>query len=201
MRMSTGTPPWSLELEPEETWLLGVLLDLYEPLVNPEEETGDQDEEVAGWGSGGDAGEDDPFSFWESDVTATTIDRGGEDPALLRLFPDAYPDDPLASAEFRRFTLSGQRRERLDDIDSLREALDILSEGPLLMREPQVDQWLRVANALRLVLASRLGIVDEISADRAERDAHDDPADIVHPAYEWLGVLIEILVEVSWGED
>ncbi|MGH2900127.1 MAG: DUF2017 family protein, partial [Solirubrobacteraceae bacterium] len=29
------------------------------------------------------------------------------DPALLRLLPDAYPEDAEASAEFRRFTTDG----------------------------------------------------------------------------------------------
>lgn len=209
--MSTGTPPWSLEFEPEEAWLLGVLLDFYQPLLEPEpdplspdDQCGHDEDGGRGDGDRGDGGRadyaEDPFAFWESDVVETTVDRQGEDPALVRLFPDAYPDDPLASAEFRRFTLSGQRRERLDDITRLREALELLTRGPLLIGEDDVDPWLRVANALRLLLASRLGIVDDQSADQAERDAHRDPSDIVHPAYEWLGVLIEIFIEVSWGE-
>ncbi|VEI04250.1 Domain of uncharacterised function (DUF2017) [Acidipropionibacterium jensenii] len=204
MKMSTGQPPWSLELEPEETWLLGILLDVYQPLVDPDDEVdsdgeADRTEDLDG-PEDGDA-DDDCFDFWESDLSPTVIDRDHEDPALRRLFPDAYPDDALASAEFRRFTLAGQRRERLDDIAFLRRALDALDEGPLIVQESQIDQWLRVANALRLVLASRLGIVDETTADQAERTAEQDPSDIVHPAYEWLGVLIEILIEVSWGQD
>jgi hypothetical protein len=196
--MSTGTPPWSLEFEPEEAWLLGVLLDFYQPLVEPDAEPLGPDD---GDGDAGSGDAEDSFAFWESDVVETTVDRQGEDPALVRLFPDAYSDDPLASAEFRRFTLSGQRRERLDDIAMLRRALVRLADGPLPIGVEDIDPWLRVANALRLLLASRLGIVDDRSADQAERDAHRDPSDIIHPAYEWLGVLIEIFIEVSWGED
>lgn len=203
MRMSTGPAPWTLELEAEEAWLLGVLLDFYQPLIEPAADaSGPQGRQVSDDRSGGqgDGDAEDSFSFWESDIVETAVDRQGEDPALVRLFPDAYPDDPLASAEFRRFTLSGQRRERLDDIARLRGALVRLADGPLLIGEEDIDPWLRVANALRLLLASRLGIVDEDSADQAERDAHRDPSDIIHPAYEWLGVLIEIFIEVSWGE-
>lgn len=194
MRMSAGEPPWMLELEGEESWLLGVLLDFYRPLVDPDDE---QPEEPAAQPDG--PGETDSFAFWEADVVGDDADRREEDPALLRLFPDAYPDDPSASADFRRFTLSGQRRERLDDIATVRKGLELLETGPLPIGADDLDPWLRVTNALRLVLASRLGIVDEVSAEEAERGAQQDPSDIVHPAYEWLGVFIEILVEVSWG--
>ena len=43
-----------------------------------------------------------------------------DDPALARLFPDAYPDDPDATAEFRRYTqpdLTTERRRRATAAD------------------------------------------------------------------------------------
>lgn len=194
-----------LEFDPEETWLLGVLLDIYEPLVKgeepPEAPRAPDPDDPAGLGGVSRTGPSgDPFEFWEEDMSQEPPGDLGQDPALLRLFPDAYPDDPAASEEFRRYTAAGQRRRRLDDSLEVRVDLDILANGPLQMRPPRVECWLKTLNALRLVLASRLGVVDEASAEEAERLAADDPADISHSAYEWLGVLIEMLVEVSWGE-
>ncbi|NYI08148.1 DUF2017 domain-containing protein [Allostreptomyces psammosilenae] len=43
---------------------------------------------------------DDPFAR----LFAEGPSRAPEDPVLARLLPDAYPDDPDAAAEFRRFT-------------------------------------------------------------------------------------------------
>lgn len=202
MRITAGEPPWVLEFEPEETWMLGVLLDIYESLVN-----GEQDPETRPFDPSDPAGltgavrqsePSDPFEFWEADIGESPGD-GEDDPALRRLFPDAYPDDPQASAEFRRFTAAGQRRERLGEILDVRVDLDVLSTRPLKMQPERVEYWLRTINAVRLVLATRLGITDEVTADEAEQAAVDDPSDVIYPAYEWLGVLIEMLVEVSWG--
>ena len=38
-----------------------------------------------------------------------------EDPALLRLLPDAHRDDAEVAAEFRRFTERGLRESKVDD--------------------------------------------------------------------------------------
>ncbi|ALN15558.1 DUF2017 family protein [Acidipropionibacterium acidipropionici] len=202
MRITAGEPPWALEFEPEETWMLGVLLDVYESLVSGEQGPVDRPldpSDPAGLlGAVQPNHPSDPFSFWEADLDERPGEEPQDDPALRRLFPDAYPDDQDASDEFRRFTAAGQRRERLDQILDVRVDLDVLSTKPLMMQPERVEYWLRTINAIRLVLATRLGIVDELSADRAEQSAGDDPSDVIYPAYEWLGVLIEMLVEVSW---
>src|SRR5262249_11403403 len=49
-----------------------------------------------------------------------------DDPVLARLLPDAYPDDPAAAGEFRRYTESGLRS---DKVAAARTVLDTLSEG------------------------------------------------------------------------
>ena len=36
-----------------------------------------------------------------------------DDPAMARLFPDAYPDDPEASLDFRRFTQRSLQEAKL----------------------------------------------------------------------------------------
>lgn len=202
MRITAGEPPWALEFEPEETWMLGVLLDVYESLVSgeqgPAERPLDPSDPAGLLGAVHPNRPSDPFAFWEADLDERPGEEPQDDPALRRLFPDAYPDDQDASDEFRRFTASAQRRERLDQILDVRVDLDILSTKPLMMQPERVEYWLRTINAIRLVLATRLGIVDELSADRAEQSAGDDPSDVIYPAYEWLGVLIEMLVEVSW---
>ena len=51
----------------------------------------------------------DPFARWQAEFSETgQVDHS--DPVIARLFPEAYPDDPAASAEFRRFTRPGNAR-------------------------------------------------------------------------------------------
>ena len=50
---------------------------------------------------------DDNERLFLADLAAQLVEvleADGTDPAVERLLPQAYPDDPSASAEFRRFT-------------------------------------------------------------------------------------------------
>jgi Domain of unknown function (DUF2017) len=79
-----------------------------------------------------------------------------DDPALRRLFPPAYTDDPEADAEYRRLMadeLLDGRRAALRAFAGSLDA-DILSEEDL-------DAWLRALNDLRLFLGTRLGVEEE----------------------------------------
>ena len=64
-----------------------------------------------------------------------------DDPVLLRLFPTAYPDDPEAAGEFRRFTESTLRdsKERDAGDDEVWESLP--DEDPRTQAY-DVYQWL-----------------------------------------------------------
>ena len=112
--------------------------------------------------------------------------RPTEDPAVARLVPDAYTDDPQGSAEFRRLTEPTLLERRSDDAAMVVASLaPLLAEDPtdlepvgLPLDPPTAAAWVRCLAALRLVLAERLGI-------RTESDGEvDDPRVGV---YEWLG--------------
>ena len=127
-----------------------------------------------------------------------------EDPVLARLFPTAYPDDPEAAAEFRRFTegtlRDGKATAASTIIDGLEEAglPPELAEGGLMidveLDEPTAETWLRSFTDLRLALATRLEVV---AGDEAYWHSlpDDDPRGQAHDIYEWVGYLQETLVE------
>lgn len=130
-----------------------------------------------------------------SEATSST------DPALRKLFPDAYRDDPAAASEFRRLTEGDLRERRITEIQLVHD--DLLRPGPLpsLENSDGTDRnaphdvsvaahhtgaWLRTLNGLRLIIAERLGI--------SETDGHA-PGDPAFGVYDWLGYRLDLLVE------
>ncbi|MEU6903092.1 DUF2017 domain-containing protein [Streptomyces virginiae] len=135
------------------------------------------------------------------------------DPALARLFPDAYgsPDgagdegvDPVElkarAAEFRRYTENDLRTRKREDALALVRSLDALTPaadgaavleltGELPMR------WLGGLNDLRLTLAARLDITEDDESATLFRLPDDDPRKPMVMAYLWLGGLQESLIE------
>ncbi len=123
-----------------------------------------------------------------------------DDPAVARLVPDAYRDDPAAAREFRSLTEQELLDRRAADagivIASLLHDGERLSPGRLdasdaeraltVVLDPERSSaWLRTLAAVRLVLASRLDIRDE-----DDHDAHDPRFGI----YDWLGSRLDGLV-------
>ncbi|MBW1603180.1 DUF2017 domain-containing protein [Streptomyces sp. JJ66] len=130
------------------------------------------------------------------------------DPALARLFPDAYtgPGERAdraareAGAEFRRFTENELRARKREDCLALVRALDALEPDgsglAVLTLAPQDSRrWLGALNDLRLTLGSRLDVGDEDEADDLYRLPDDDPRKPLVMAYLWLGGLQESLIE------
>jgi hypothetical protein len=125
------------------------------------------------------------------------------DPAIARLVPDAYMNDPGASEDFRDMTerdlLERRRQDAGEVLGSLSEASalpddagpgdDVLMELVELRLEPEtLRAWLRCLAAIRLVLATRLDI-------RSEEDHDvDDPR---FGIYEWLGYRLDGLVQAA----
>ena len=110
-----------------------------------------------------------------------------DDPALARLFPNAYPDDEEAAAEFRRYTREGLVERKAANSGLISAALmESSSDGRLTVARDDAEQWLPALTDLRLVLAERLGIHDD-----------DDPlpANELADVYQWLGELQWSLVE------
>lgn len=116
-----------------------------------------------------------------------------EDPAVARLLPDPYPDDPVASDNFRR--------RRMDDAlarkrDAARRVLASLPApgDVLVLDEESAQDWLTTLNDLRLVLGTRLGLTDDDSTSELEHLDPDDPRRPVAAVYAFLTELLDDLV-------
>ncbi|RKN07840.1 DUF2017 domain-containing protein [Streptomyces radicis] len=156
----------------------------------------------------GDPGEVDPLSalFVEGPTEPPS------DPALARLFPDAYgepgrPEDDEStrlSAEFRRFTESDLRTRKREDLLALVRSLDsIASEAKaagesgavLTLKAEEARQWLGALNDLRLAIGTRLDVRDDEGSERLFELPESDPKKPLVMAFFWLGGLQESLVE------
>ncbi|MET8607570.1 DUF2017 domain-containing protein [Streptomyces rubiginosohelvolus] len=142
------------------------------------------------------------------------------DPALARLFPDAYggpggsegaagagkleEEQELRerSAEFRRFTEMDLRTGKRDDALAVVRTLDALSPAQdggavLTLTGDECLSWLRSLNDLRLTIGTRLEVSDEDQGEEGSlyRLPDSDPRKPMVMAYLWLGALQESLVE------
>ncbi len=123
-----------------------------------------------------------------SQVSVLLREGNANDPAVVRMLPDAYPGDPAASAEFRRYTASGLIDRKVSNADvvivTLSSAID---SGEVLLDHVQAGAWLRCLTDIRLSLASRLGIESD--------DQEPDGDNVLQGLYDWLGFLQNSLVE------
>lgn len=138
------------------------------------------------------------------------------DPALARLFPDAYggPDEFTESdgkseeelrelsAEFRRFTENDLRSRKREDALAVVRTLDALSPAGgggavLTLTAEECRSWLGSLNDLRLTIGTRLEVSDEDEGEDGSlyRLPDSDPRKPMVMAYLWLGALQETLVE------
>lgn len=143
-----------------------------------------------------DAGaEDDPLARAVGIGTATEVP---DDPALARLFPDGYTDDPDASADFRRYTEPGLRSGKRQRLET---ALETLGEAPgkMVLDAEQAQAWLGALNDSRLVLGERLGVTEDLEA-LVESLAEEDPRLPLIWVYDRLGYLQESLVDALWRD-
>jgi Domain of unknown function (DUF2017) len=105
------------------------------------------------------------------------------DPAVARLFPPAYQDDPLQNLEFESALGDTPRQGKLDAIETVERTVRAphLSEDELL-------EWMKVVNDARLVLGTRI----EIPEQATQRDYPPD-----HPHHDSFGVYVYL----TWLED
>jgi hypothetical protein len=80
------------------------------------------------------------------------------DPAVARLFPAAYPDDPLSELEYERRTVDELTKARLASVERTRATIhdDVLHDDDAIA-------WLSTLNDVRLVLGSRLDVTEDSS--------------------------------------
>lgn len=126
------------------------------------------------------------------------------DPALRRLFPDAYGDEDedlrAAAADFRRYTENDLRARKREDALAVVRSLDALSPGGeggaiLKLTADESRSWLGALNDLRLTIGTRLEVTDEDESGELYRLPDSDPRKPMVMAYLWLGALQESLVE------
>jgi hypothetical protein len=120
------------------------------------------------------------------------------DPAIARLVPSAYSDDAAAADEFRALTQSDLLDRRAADaavvLASLQDAAQLPDDpdDPALRERTEIrldtdaaHAWLRTLAAVRLVLATRLGVAAVDDHD------HEDPR---FGVYDWIGYRLDGLV-------
>lgn len=112
------------------------------------------------------------------------------DPALLRLLPDAVKNDDDSALEFRQLT---ERSLRESKIGALRAASLALESDKLVLDQEGAKLWSMALNDVRLVLAERLEIRTEEDAEKvhevqdwAEAEDVDSYLSLVYNFVTWL---------------
>lgn len=132
-------------------------------------------------------------------------DETPEDPALARLFPDAYSGGDDA-AQFRRVTEQGLLNRKLQDAMHVTSALGlgggVPGEGEYVEVDISADTlpaWVRTVTALRLAIAARIGL--DTAEDHARLVSEDETRGTVL-VFDWLAAILEsVLTIMAPGED
>ncbi|MCL2783382.1 MAG: DUF2017 domain-containing protein [Propionibacteriaceae bacterium] len=130
-------------------------------------------------------------------MAALTSDNSNlplDDPALRRLFPDAYPNDQAASGEFRRYTQADQATAKVDAARTMAADVAAADDGWVTVPPDHVEAWMITLTNLRLILAARLGINDEDGWDGNSPLAFNDPRTPTAAVYDWCGWILESLI-------
>jgi Domain of unknown function (DUF2017) len=112
-----------------------------------------------------------------------------DSPALTRLFPPAYGDDAERSAGYAALAGSELVERRLAALTEVEETIDATT-----LTEDELATWMRSVNGLRLVL----GTILDVDEDHILPDPQDESAPL-HATYEYLGYLLERMVEALSG--
>ncbi|HJQ72427.1 MAG TPA: DUF2017 family protein [Actinomycetota bacterium] len=109
------------------------------------------------------------------------------DPAVARLFPPAYEDDPLRNLEFETNLGAAPRTGKLDAIDTVERTAHATA-----LTEDEFLAWVGVVNDLRLVLGTRIDITEEATEEDFRQD---DPRHDTFRVYQFLGYLLQEMLE------
>jgi Domain of unknown function (DUF2017) len=105
------------------------------------------------------------------------------DPAVARLFPAAYQDDPLRNLEYETSLGGAPRSGKLEALDTVERTAKART-----LSEEEFLSWMGVVNDLRLVLGTRIEVTEESTDD-------DFPAGAPHQdawhVYQFLGWLMQ----------
>ncbi|MFE5339386.1 DUF2017 family protein [Isoptericola sp. NPDC056578] len=144
-------------------------------------------------------------------VAFTGVARVPQDPAVQRLLPDAHQEDADVAAEFRHLTqtdLAAGKVARLVAFADAIDSPDVLPDDPrdgaeLVVPRESAQDFAGALTDVRLVLAERLGLVDDADVeslhddvlagidddteDDETDDADDDPDDADDAPDEYAG--------------
>lgn len=110
-----------------------------------------------------------------------------DDPALTRLFPIAYQDDPDAAAEFKQYTRPGLVETKTARAAVVAAKLPAGGDDATVdLADDDAERWLPVLTDLRLIVAERLGI---------RTDDDEVPTGSLGEVYHWLGQLQAYLID------
>jgi hypothetical protein len=115
------------------------------------------------------------------------------DPAVARLFPAAYQDDPLRNLEYETSLGGAPRSGKLEALDTVERTVNarMLSEEELL-------SWMGVVNDLRLVLGTRIDVTEESTDDDFPTGGpHHDAFQV----YQFLGWLLQEMLSALGEPD
>ena len=115
------------------------------------------------------------------------------DPAVARLFPAAYQDDPLRNLEYETNLGGAPRTGKLEALDTVERT----AHAPELSEEEFLS-WMGVVNDLRLVLGTRVEIAEE-STD--EDFPEGDPRHDAYQVYVFLGWLLQEMLDAMGAPD
>ena len=145
----------------------------------------------------------------DPDPLFASLEVGGsdstpDDPALARLFPDAYEQDAEAGA-FRSVTEQGLLNRKLQDAMDVTAALGLGGGAPDDTALVEVDispmtlpAWVRTVTALRLAIAARIGLDEPDDRPRLLDDEETRGTVLV---FDWLAAILEsVLAIVESGE-
>jgi hypothetical protein len=124
-------------------------------------------------------------------VRSETSDSIDETSPVRRLFPTAYPSDPEREDEYQELVRGSLVEQRLASIDTVDQTLDSDT-----LDDETAGAWMRTLNDLRLVVGTRL----DVSEEPVEIDL-DDPDGHLHAVYDYLGFLVDRLVQAQSGPD
>ncbi|MGO1537919.1 MAG: DUF2017 family protein [Leucobacter sp.] len=144
----------------------------------------------------------------DADPLFASLEVGGSDeppldPALARLFPDAYESGDDAS-DFRRVTEQGLLNRKLQDALSVTASLGVESpddppgEVEVEIAGETIPVWVRTLTALRLAIAARVGM--ERESDHADLIDSDDTRGTML-VYDWLAAILDSILRMAPHRD
>jgi hypothetical protein len=124
-------------------------------------------------------------------VRQAALAKPGEDPAVDRLFPVAYPEDEDRQTEYRLLVQDELLSSHLGALAVLEETADADR-----LDEDQLLAWMRAVNDVRLVLGTRLEITED--GDERPEDPRDPRAG-AFAVYDYLTYLQGEIIEALSG--